>query len=299
MKTINLTEKEFNSLTKYKKADEVIHSESEIYVLDLKTVAEKHGKEKLLLKKYKKELSKEIVNSRLLTINMLSLYEQDINIKELNIAKYKVQVDGIDVGVAIKEIEDSRNLGDILHSSDTQANDSINYLYMVGELVNRVHNQRVLPFNFGDLQEYNFIVDENDNLYAIDLEGIYIPSLGLNPSTALYLVHNNCINRQMMSHKEKFVYPSNNTDLLCYNLMILNSIFKYEISQCNLEYFNEYLRYLKCLGFGKDILDSFNRLYSDRDNINPYCYLDQIPLGDMFYASIDEFEKCKRKISVR
>lgn len=35
--------------------------------------------------------------------------------------------------------------------------------------------------------------------------------------------------------------------------------------------------YLKTLGFGSDIIESFNRVYSTDDNINPCEYLDQIP----------------------
>ena len=77
--------------------------------------------------------------------------------------------------------------------------------------------------------------------------------------------------------------------------MILNCLFDNNILYYKLDDFQTYIRYLKYLGFVKDILNSFNRLYSNYNNINPYCYLGQIPLSNIDYARSEEFEKCKKK----
>ncbi len=76
--------------------------------------------------------------------------------------------------------------------------------------------------------------------------------------------------------------------------MILNCLFNGNILYYKLTDFETYIKYLEYLGFGLDILNSFSRLYSNNDNINPYCYLDQIPLENALYAKGSDFENWKK-----
>ena len=63
----------------------------------------------------------------------------------------------------------------------------------------------------------------------------------------------------------------------------------------NIATYYEYINYLKSLGFGSDIIESFNRVYSTADNINPCEYLDQIPNNEIGEAGVKIFEYKKSK----
>lgn len=287
IRTIWLTESEFRSLTKYYLSNDIIHYESEIYRLDLESIKKKYKNCNLLLKSYDKYTNLKEKERKIYTVKKLAFYEEKLNIKELNIPKFKVNVTVKDCfqGFALSEVEKARNLGTILHSDEVAMNAKLYYLYKVGKLIEKIQKQNILKFNLGDLQEYNFVIDANNNIHAVDLDSVYLE--GIIPTQARYLYRNACISHfknKYRYYSSSVVYPNNNTDLLCYNLIILNTIFNRDFSYISLNDFQKYIRYLKYIGCGKELLNSFNRMYSNYDNINPYSYLEQIPYNNIMEA---------------
>ena len=81
------------------------------------------------------------------------------------------------------------------------------------------------------------------------------------------------------------------SDLLSYNMMILDTIANDDISQLKIEDYYDYINYLKYLGFGKQITDSFSNIYSKDNNTNPVDYFDQIPVDNLEEAKYKTFKK--------
>lgn len=296
VKTIMLTNNELCSLTKFYLSNDIFHCESEIYRLDLKRIEKRYkiGNSDLLLKKYSNYLNKKEIETKIANVSKLANYYDQLNIRELNIPRYKVMVGKDFIGFALNEIKEARNLGSILYSEDVSINAKIYYLYNVGNLIDKVLKQNIFEFNFGDLHEYNFVVDNENLVYAIDLDDIYLKSN--IPKRSRYLLQSSIdyFPNKYRKYSTKIVYPDDNTDLLCYNIMILNCLLNDNIIYYDLTSFQEYIMYLKYLGFGANILNSFSRLYSSNDNINPYSYLDEIPLANALYAEKSGFEKWKK-----
>ncbi len=200
MKTIYLTNRELDSLTYFYLSRYILNTESEIYRLDLKRIEKKYkiSNSDLLLKKYDDFIfiNKQKIKTKITNVSKLVKYEDELNIRELNIPKYKVSV-GLKkefIGFALNEIKNSENLGSILYSDDVSINNKIYYLYNVGKIIDKVEKQKTINFNFGDLHEYNFVVDNKNLVYAIDLDDIYLK--GDIPNRSRYLTQNSCIDQQ-------------------------------------------------------------------------------------------------------
>ena len=71
--------------------------------------------------------------------------------------------------------------------------------------------------------------------------------------------------------------PDLNSDLYCYNIMILNYLYQDNITKLDISEFYEYLNYLISINFPYELVDAFNKLFENTDNINPYELLDLIP----------------------
>ena len=59
--------------------------------------------------------------------------------------------------------------------------------------------------------------------------------------------------------------------------MILNYLYQGNITKLDLDELYEYFNYLVSIGFPYELVDSFNRLFENTDNTNPYELLDLIP----------------------
>ncbi len=293
MKAISLTKRQFNKLKRYELPNEVLSTESKLYVLN-ESYCISDGK--LLLKYF---YSDDKMPIKLFNINTLSNYADKINIPEFMIPKYLGIVDSNIVGFVDEEILNATNLGIILNDPKVDNEKKLDYLYRVGDIVKRglsLKKFKDIKFNFGDLHEYNFVTDKDDNLHVCDLDSCYLDSN--YPLNSYYLVCNFCINslqNKYKKNKDNIVYPSDNSDLFCYNMMILNTIARDKVSLMKMEDYFDYINYLKYLGFGEDILKSFYNLYTNADNINPYCYLDQVPVDKIGEAGLKIYKLKRNK----
>ena len=89
--------------------------------------------------------------------------------------------------------------------------------------------------------------------------------------------------------------PDQNSDLYCYNVMILNYLYQDNITRLSIREFYEYLNYLNSIGMPLELLDSFNKLFDLSDNVNPYEILDMIP-SDKGRATKKVYDIVKRKM---
>ncbi len=218
-------------------------------------------------------------------------------IEELVIPDTAIVVDGRIVGFGMPLIKNHRNLGVIINDDDTKLKTKLKYLKDVGSLIDRVQRQDdEYKLNFGDLNEFNFIIDTDDNIRAVDLDSAYIGT-GTPTFTAYYLLKNPYIKQVPEKyHVDRYnqVTPSDNSDLYCFNMILLNAISGQDMFKKDISLYYAYTSYLKDLGVPKDLIKCFNDIYTPAQNMNPKDMLEELnafPEKDLKYRT---FIKRKR-----
>lgn len=234
------------------------------------------------------------------TVNLLMKNKSIINIPELVMPVDTFSIDTIPVGF-ISEVINGKRLDFILNDFNTSSTVKKSYLKQVGNILRKMKTARENlngDFFLGDMHEKNFIVeDRSDLVRVVDLDSSKL--LDNKPCQSKFLF----LNKEIWNMPDKYpVYeennditmPSENTDLLCYHMMILNYIANCEVYDLSTKEFYNYLEYLKKCGVGLNLLESFNRLYSNEDNTNPMNFIDEIP-DDIGRASYKVFEYLRKK----
>lgn len=285
MDTIFLTKSQFMKLKKHKLEKNINNTEASLYLYQKKGNFDSPS---FMLKQfYIKE--GEYFSNKLFTLNNLINNRSIINLDTLVLPVLLVVTGGEVSGYLMPYIK-GPNLLTILQDPKIEFDVKLDYLKQVGHILEMVANNPELngQFSLGDVHEGNFVVEEKTNkVYAVDLDSCKIKNN--LPSPAKYLVNNP--NLEQMKYK----YPMNqdgiplisqNTDLLCYICMILNTISKVEIYKLPIEEYYTYLDYLESIGFGPDFLNCCRRIYTNALNSSPLPYLDQIPklVGRASYA---------------
>ena len=153
MNEIALKESDVSKLKKYP-LDDIWSTESTIYYF-------KHDSDmnSILIKKLfitdPKRVTRKIETLKAIRDSELSTY------KELIIPDGIIVVGGVKAGFTIPEVQNSVNLHFFLEDRTVSNKDKIDVLKKIGELLKRVQYQKQ-DFYFGDLQEYNFLVGENN-----------------------------------------------------------------------------------------------------------------------------------------
>ena len=264
MKKIELTKSEFENLDHLYPGVGVPNSESDIYYYEDK-----------LLKHF--NLKGVSLSDKIDTVKYLDSDVRKLNIKELVLPEALVSIDGDVSGIIMEKQDDSKNLGLIFNDSDVPIDSKIAYLKKIGEVLAKVQNEDA-EFNFCDFHPYNILVDSNKDIHIIDMDGVYLAGHQARP--IYYLDINEAIDEVPSKYPRNVFgvpYSSNNADLLSYNLMILNVISKTRMQYKTRDEYYLYLNYLDSIGYGSNILDSFDKLYKEIDNVNPYLYLEEIP----------------------
>lgn len=288
MEAITLTHRQFEKLDSYPIQNGILNTESRFYLLPRK----EKWNEKVYLLKYLYIQDQETMANKLFTVSMLGDKIEQLNIKELTIPKHLVVIDHKIVGFTVPK-ENGENLGLLLNDSTITNEEKIKYLYLVGNLIKRVQNNTkyIMPFHFGDLHAYNFLLERDKNLlHAVDLDSAYLDT-GY-PSPSYYLCRNRCLGNFPEKYHQNdsgIIVPDDNTDLFCYNMMLLETVARGKITTIGIEAYYDYLNYLKDLGFGKNLIHSFERLYWPTENINPCDYLDEIPVDKLGMAGLKVF----------
>lgn len=220
-------------------------------------------------------------------------------VKELIIPEYIVKVDSKPAGFAMPLVENHKNLGILLESDKISMKMKKEYLIMLGKLIDEV--QRVDEkhnFSFSDLNEYNFIINQEGKMNAIDLDSAYIDGIdGINPPELSLYLHKN---KNLRGFKDKYprtasgiVIPNQNSDLYCYNMIILSLLAEEYVHKIDMNLFYQYLEYLELVGVPKELIETWFNLYSKKKNDNPEKYIAEIPDDILKYSRFETFQKVK------
>ena len=219
------------------------------------------------------------------------------DVDDLIIPEFQMYVDCQLAGFAMPLIEDHKNLGAILHSKKVPFKEKKELLIKLGNLIDKV--DRVKADNklfFADLNEYNFILDNDDNLKAIDLDSSFVEGLeGVTPpSLAYYLLKNESLNDLPSKYKkndEGVIIPSMDTDLYSYNMIVMDVIANHRMFAEDMGIFYKYLYFLDSLGVDSELIESFMAVYSNRSNFNPRALLEGLDDTLTHRSSFKQFQK--------
>ena len=186
------------------------------------------------------------------------------------------------------------NLSKVLDDPQVDYEDKKYYLKRVGQILEQMKNIRKFTvlndFYLGDLHEDNFIVDiKKRELYVNDVDSVKIagnlsfPARYLNSKALLNLTgrkyHLNEDNHSLTNYS-----VDENTDLYCYIIMILNYLYGENINNIDIEEFYNYLNYLDSLKINNKLIECFERIVSNGNNINPVLYIDTLTVAQIGQA---------------
>ena len=290
MEIQNVSKKRLNSLSKLKLAKEVLNTEAELFLIDGKN---NWDKKTLVFKKLYVNQG-EIFSNKLYTINELINKKNIINTEELVMPEKVITVKGEVAGFTMPYI-DNINLKTILKDDHYDVFYQLSLLKEVGSILERLKRVRnytsVTDFYLNDIHEANFILNkQTGKINVVDLDSCKIghnlaqASKYLSIAEPLLVKMNKYESDKQIETKVKYEQNYNtiggsfvinqNTELFCYNMMILNYLYGDNVATLNLEEFCLYLEYLVDIGVPKELVDIFNLIYIEKDNINPYEMLD-------------------------
>lgn len=260
-----------NSETLYDVFD-VTHMESDLYVND-----------GYLYKKM--NLGYSSFDNKVNTINYLLDNKDIINIDELvlPIDIFYLNRDTGDIVIKEKFINNI-NFRYVLTSSLYSFSEKIECFKQIGLILDKMKNVRdntnIKDFYLCDLYTDNFILNTDTNrINVIDMDSCKIN--GNNNCSSYYLFENNVID-SVKKYKKKELswfteYEINeNTDILCYIIMLISFISGCDINKININEFNNYMDYLVNFGLSNQLVSVLARIYSNDDNVNPYLLLDEL-----------------------
>ena len=280
---ISLKSSDIDKLKEYPLQD-IFCTESQIYYYKMN-----NDRSNILLKKLfvtdEKRVNRKIETIETLQNSELSTY------KELVIPDEVVSISGINSGFTIKEVNDCVNLSAFLKSKNVSDEDKIMVLEKIGHLLRKVQNQDQ-EFYFGDLQEFNFLVDSNNDIYVVDLDSSAVNRK--KPLETKYIIIDKKT-RDVPKYKVNSAgrcYPNHNIDTFCYNTMILNYLAGKDLHRLSYEEYYQYMEYLSYCGIPREMIEIFDNHYSNKDNENVVDYLDELR-SDYCRANYNVYEKVK------
>ena len=292
MKVLNLSKRKFNNLEPLVLSKCIMNTEGSLYLIN------NNGIESVLKKLY--HIDDEIYSNKLYTISKLS-NSKDYLPSNLCIPSSFVSVDDDIVGFIMPYIE-GENLSTILKNNKIKPSKKLEYLKQIGETLEKLDCiRKYSPVNdiyLNDIHDSNFMVDKNDNVHVVDLDSAKIgnnitcPSRYLTPGS---IVKNAPLKYQMDNKYLGIYKPTKNTDLYCYNMMIINYLYgDSSLVFASIDDYYKYLNYLEDIGLDKNIVDSFSRLVINSSNVNPYLDLDNVRDETVYRANSKIYKKVVR-----
>lgn len=248
------------------------HVESDLYV--------KNG---VMYKKM--NLSYGQLDNKLNTVYFLIDNKNIINIEELVLPSGIAYLDRNSGIIVIKEkFIDNINFRYVLTSNLYSFSEKIEYFKQIGLILDKMKNVRdntsIKDFYLCDLYTDNFILNTGTNrINVIDMDSCKIN--GNNSCSSYYLFENNVID-SVKKYKKKELswfteYEINeNTDILCYIIMLISFISGCDINKVDIKEFYNYMDYLVNFGLSNQLVSILARIYSNDDNVNPYLLLDEL-----------------------
>ena len=235
---------------------------------------------------YKKmNLSYGQLDNKLNTVYFLIDNKNIINIEELVLPSGIAYLDRNSGIIVIKEkFIDNINFRYVLTSNLYSFSEKIEYFKQIGLILDKMKNIRnntsIKDFYLCDLYTDNFILNTGTNrINVIDMDSCKIN--GNNSCSSYYLFENNVID-SVKKYKKKELswfteYEINeNTDILCYIIMLISFISGCDINKVDIKKFYNYMDYLVNFGLSNQLVSILARIYSNDDNVNPYLLLDEL-----------------------
>ena len=188
-----------------------------------------------------------VMSQKISTVMKLNSNNEYKNIENLVIPDIIVVVNNNIVGFAMPLIRNHKNIGAIINNDNIDTTVKLYYLKEIGNIIDKVHrtDEEHFKLNFGDLNEFNFILDKDNNVKVIDLDSSYTgDSKPVN--CAYYLLKNkylSMVNNKYKTAENGIIIPTDDTDLYCYNMMILNAIAGRSMFKEDIEVYYDYLNY--------------------------------------------------------
>lgn len=286
METIILSRKKFEQLQPLPLEKTIYNTEGQLFIYEEKKGWKKSPK--IVKKLYINE--GDVFGNKLATVTSLISRNKELS-EELDVVvpEKLVVVDKNLEAFTLPYIESS-NFSIVLKDRKISESQKLEYFKQIGQLFEKMGYFRQyynLPdFFLNDVHEANFIVDHKTNqIKAVDLDSCKINNN--KPFSAKYLTPSLILSYLEPKYKPcyeehaGYYYPDENTDLYCYCIMLLNYFFNGNISELSINEFYDYLQYLKDIGFPKEMVDIFSKLFSLENNQNPYQYIDEIPQNFM------------------
>lgn len=294
MEIISFSNYSFKKLKKLHLESSIMNTEGNLFIIPEKEKWEKHST--ILKTFYNTEGSS--FGNKLFTINSLIDSREEINIPELILPDKLAAVNGKVVGYTMPYIENI-NLSSLLNDNAIDNKTKIYYLKEIGKILEKMaimrKNTDIKDFFLNDLHEGNFIIDLNTGkLNVVDMDSCKIN--GNNPAAAKYLTPMSPISKIPKKYRKNknndylgYIIPDENSDLYCYNVIVLNYLFQNRITNLTIEEFYVYLNYLRKTGLPYKLVDEFAKLYQYMDNENIMEYLDYITPSVLMNSNCVEF----------
>ena len=229
MEIMNLSQKKFASLERYELPKEIFNTEAKMYVLPIKN--RWNTVDKILKRLY--VTNGPMFGNKLQTINSLIDLKDKIDIPEIVFPEKLAAVNSEIVGY-VMELVNSTNLAVYLNSVDVSPERKIKYLYQIGQILEKMRKTRkytgVDDFYLNDIHENNFVVDTKQDIVRV----VDIDSCKINENYTFgskYLSPTSFIaSTRKYQHEDSgicggFFKPSYDTEIYCYIIMILNTLF--------------------------------------------------------------------------
>lgn len=294
MNVITLSQKKFESLEPLKLSRNTHNTEGQLYEFNYR------GNNKVIKKLFHQKGI--IFANKLLTLELLDTYSEYLP-SAFKQPDFLISVEGKIMGFTTPRLYGS-NLSDILHDSHISPKEHIYYLKKIGELLQQMKTIRkyspLKDLYLNDLHESNFIIHPNNKeLSVIDLDSCKIGSNIAFQSR--FLTDKSLLNNVPYKYQINYdisipgyVTADQNSDLYCYNMIILNYLYGANVDHLDLASFYQYLNYLKSIGINNELLDSFNRLVINADNKNPVNYLDSLTAEQVYRSKQTVYQKVKK-----
>lgn len=298
MKVIVISKKKFDGLTKLMLSREIFNTEAVMFDMEYR------NQRKVLKNLY--NLNGAAFANKLYTLEMLDSNKGYLP-GNFVVPDCLCSVNGEIVGFTVPYVEGT-NLASILQNPKIDYKEQLYFLKRVGVTLEQLKSIRTYtPLKnifINDLHASNFIVNPNSyDLFVIDLDSCKIgenkafPARFLTPAS---LTQHVPTKYQVNMEEEAlgYIIPNEDSDLYCYNIMILNYLFGANVGSLDLEEFYEYLFYLEGLGVNKELTNTFLKVVTNCQNENPIELIDSLTNEQIYRAKKSVYEHVHKKVIV-
>lgn len=281
MRTVSFSNYTFKKFEKLKLESSIFNTEGKLYRFTDKN--KWYLSEKVLKVFYNTE--GDIFSNKLFTINSLIDNSDLIDIDEIVLPDKLAIVNSKVCGYTMPFIR-GINLNLILKDFSISNEFKISLLKQISEILKKMDNLRknseLKDFFINDLHEGNFIYNtDTRKLNVVDTDSFKInnnkpfAAKYLTPASSIVNIPKKYIQNIELRYPG-FIVSNKNSDLYCFNIIILNYLFQNNVSKLSMENFYTYLNYLRTIGLPYRLVDKFAKLYEYLDNENIFEELDYI-----------------------